>query len=485
MKIDFEVVKDFEEVGQEVEFYNFPNEVANFLYLKDGRLMSNGFRVPHSEFENIFAENMGVYDVSKHDNITNLTLRKLDRFGAIGSYRVGDEHYLLIFELALDVSDHVVSASISEMTENPIRQIQLTLENPESIEKAHGKNLLISEDGAFAIPGSMVQVYIEIGEESQNFGKFYLDHTSWDILQSSANLDGRSITGRKLKDKTVNDNKISEIQDLQKLLKQLIVDIAGVYAGDVDIQSTYSVLRFSCTPETDILSAILQALEREPEWSIKETLSGKILVGENKTNAQIGLSHKNMFQRKMTLDDANVYSKVCVWCNATETEKHWEKERKEQQVTDENGQTTTQWVEEWVEKEETIQIVRRAYKDVAKNKFFGLENGKTLFVQAVAESWQEQLEDIANNLVLRIENVGKTEDISVPFSPWLECGDEAMFNGESLGLISKINHRFGQQGAFTDITIDSGGTLATKSLKDYLLQLTKETQRASALSQKP
>lgn len=484
MKIDFEEVKDFDGIGQEVDFYNFPNETANFLFIKDGRLKSQGFRVPHSEFDNIFQENMGVYDVSKHNNITDFTIRKLDRFGAIGSYRVGDEHYLLIFELSLDVSDCVVNANISEMKDNPIRQIQLTLENPESLEKKYGKNLLISEDGEFAIPGSMVQVYFEIGEELENFGKFYLDHTSWDILQSSASLDGRSITGRKLRDKTINDNQISTFQKLDNLIRRLIVDIAGVYSGDLDVQSTDNLLLFECTPETDILSAVLQALEREPEWSIKETLSGKILVGENKTNAQFGLSHKNMFRRKITLDDMNVYSKVCVWCNATETNTRWEKERKQQEVTDENGQTTTQWVEEWVEKKESKSIVRRVYKNVAKNKFFGLENGKTLFVQTVAESWQIQLEYIANSLAQRIEDVGKTEDITIPFSPWLECGDEAIFDGKSLGLVSKIDHKFGQQGAFTDITIDSGGTLATKSLKDYLVQLTRETQRASALSQK-
>lgn len=484
MKIDFEVVKDFEEKGQEVEFYNFPNEVADFLFLQNGRLKSQGFRVPHSEFENIFSENMGVYDVSKHDNITNFTLRKLDRFGAIGSYRVGDEHYLLIFELAIDVSDHVVNGSITESKGNPIRQIQLQLENPESVEKAHGKNLLVSENGAFAIPGSMIQVYFDVSDETENFGKFYLDRTSWDVLQSSASLDGRSITGRKLKDKTVNDNQISEIQALQNLLRQLIVDIAGIYAGDVEIQATERALRFECDPSTDILSAVLQALEREPEWSIKETLSGRVLVGENKSNGMFGVSHRYMFQRKISLDDADVYSKVCVWCNYTEVKKTWENTRKEQQVTGPDGQTTTQWVDEWTEKETSESKVRRVYKDVKANKYFGLENGKTLFVQMADESWEEELSQIADNLIARIENVGKVEDIELPFVPWLECGDEITFNGESLGLVSKVNHKFGRSGAFTSITVDSGGTLATKSLKDYLVQLTKQVQLARALTKK-
>lgn len=343
---------------------------------------------------------------------------------------------------------------------------------------------MVSENGAFAIPGSMIQVAFEVDGTTTNFGKFYVDHASWDVLQSSASLDGRSITGRKLKDKTINDHNVSEIMTLENLLKKMIVEIGGIYSGDVEIQSTNRAMKFECEPQTELLSAIIQALEREPTWTIKESFSGRIIVGSNNTYGQFGLSHRNMFRRQIALDDANVYSKVCVWCNYTEVKKTWENTRKEQQVTGPDGQTTTQWVDEWTEKETSEKKVRRVYKDVPSNKYFGLENGKTLFVQLTDESWEEELVEVADNLIARIEKVGRTEDVTTPFAPWLECGDEGMYDGESLGLVSKISHKFGRSGAFTELSIDSGGTLATKSLKDYLVELTKETQRASALSKK-
>lgn len=127
MELQFEILKEYDSQGEEFDFYHLPNEIADFLFLKNGRLMSQGFRVPQSSFDTIFDQNIGLYDVSKHDHITDLTLRKLDRFGLVGSYRTGDEHYLILFELAVDVSDYVVSGSISESKGNPIRQIQLQL----------------------------------------------------------------------------------------------------------------------------------------------------------------------------------------------------------------------------------------------------------------------------------------------------------------------------------------------------------------------
>ena len=442
MKLEFELLKDFPDESDEVDFYHFPNENGAFLYLNNGHFYSHAFKFPKSDY--VFSNDLGSFHLGGGglDVFECLTIKKLDRYGLIGSFRIGDEHYVILFELTVDVSDLLSGGSITEVRNNPIRQLQLNLVNAKSDDGSFGKNMLVNEDKSFALPGSRLELWIEAGGEEQNFGSFYLDRTSWDVLSSSAGLEARSITGRKLKDKAIFAGGESEPQawNLPVLIEGLIAGLAGMSKEDFSVPHIDKWVMIEANPETDLLSVLLQVIEREG-WSVKETLSGKVVVGKFE-NTRVDLDYGKLFKREIVLDDSEVYRGVYVWTSV-------------------EGESKRRYI----------------YKEIEKNVLYSLENGKTLFVQIADNSSVNELETVAKELMKRIESSGRVEELTCVFAPWIETGDEIFINGVSCGIVSRINHRFGSGGVFTDMTLDSSGSLQSVSLKDYLQVLSRETRR--------
>ena len=445
MELNFEVVKEVG-TGSYPDLIHFANTQAQIFNIDSGKL--NG--MPSDKIDNGDWEDVDFQDevnVSPDDNMTHFEVKVLPGFGIIGGYKTGDTHKLIIYEFAFEMDAYLNSGSIKHSIDNPISSFTLSLENPDLKDPEKPGNVALSEKSSLLSPGAKVLFKFGAGNEEAEFdmGTFYVDRSDFTLLSETANVDGRNKLGKVLKDQTIDENNEYWYDFVNEHIKT-ILEQSGLQNYEYMINNTDAKGWFNFSPNTTPLKAIETMLEVLPQWKIKELTDGTITIGTGfETNGMyVFYRDKDIFSRQIIRDDAEAYNRVCVHTN---------------------------------------NFGKVAFRNVESFQSWNLQAKKTLYVQVAEGLKYTDIEAYADELVLRLEGIGKLESFTGPFRPHLMAGDEAVIidtdGSQSLGLITEITHNFGKSGFYTNFTVDSGGTVGRGRLSDFISKIA-----VSAMAQK-
>lgn len=97
MKIEMQKHLSIQMPMRECDIYHRAEEVLELLYLKDGRLHQLCYEAKMSDFDEL-GKFMFDMDVSKHDDVKDIRVKRMVNFGWIGSYRTDNEHFYIFHE---------------------------------------------------------------------------------------------------------------------------------------------------------------------------------------------------------------------------------------------------------------------------------------------------------------------------------------------------------------------------------------------------
>lgn len=448
MRLDFIEIQEVAS-GKFPDALHFFDNEAQVLYLKSGELYGKITNTPLGEWNNRSFEDEIKLDIDK--NIENLELSTMSEFGAFGSYKTGNTHKLIIYEMQIDISQYLNSGSIKYSASSPIASFSLNLENPKNTSPEYkGENVLISEDLSHLHPGSKLVLKLQMGDsEEYEMGSFYVDRSSYSILSENVGVDGRNLIGKALKDQSFDNDNTLSLDTLTEIIKSILLD-ANINPYKILVENTSIKSGFSFQPNMELLAGLDEVFKATLNWKIEELTDGTIVVGNpnyagfTKRDRFEFYRDKDIFSREISRDDMDSYRNVCVH-----------------------------------DKDFNIKV----FKDVAGYLGWNLKTKKTLYVEVAEGTSLIDAGSYADELADRVSNVGKVETFTGPFKPYILIGDEAVIISsdgvKELGLITEISHRFGKDGFYTDFTVDSGGTATKGRLVDYINQITKERKTSS------
>lgn len=437
MKLNFEIVQEIG-VGNYPDLLHMYDNEAQAIYLKGGLMYGKTTLTPFGTWEDReFDDEVKILNL---DNLSHFEINKLGGFGAIGVVKSNDSHKLLIYEFQHDVSEYLSSGSIRHSIDNPISSFQLTLENAKNPNADDDGNIAVSENSSLISPGAKVIFKFGAGKDLEEYelGNFYVDRSNFSLLNTTANVDGRNLIGKSLKDQTLNENTYTGYKDIDLIITDMLKS-ANLIGRQFKVQVNAEKRRYEFEPNKEVLGALEEIFKSLVNWKIEETTEGEIIIGSPSYPAfpQRGTysfyRNKDIFSRQISRDDMGSYRKVCIH-----------------------------------DRDFNIEV----YKDVSVYSGWNLQSNKTLFVLVADGTSLSNAQAIANEVANRLENVGKIETFTGPFRPQLLTGDEARIIDEdgstNLGLITEITHSFGKQGFTTSFTVDSGGRLGKGRLTDYI-----------------
>lgn len=437
MKLNFEVVEEIG-VGNYPDLLHMYDNEAQAIYLKNGQMYAKTTLTPYGEWENrVFDEEIKILNL---EDLSHFEINKLGGFGAIGVVKSGNSHKLLIYEFQHDISEYLSSGSIKHSIENPISSFTLQIENAKNPNAEYDGNVAISENSSMISPGAKVIFKFGMGEglEEYELGTFYVDRGSFSLLSETANVDGRNLIGKALKDQTLNESYQTGYNNITTIIKNLL-NKADLRNNQFNVENSGEMRYFDFKPNNEVFGALEQINKAMVNWKIEENHEGVISVGSpsysgfNSRGMHTFNRDKDVFSRQITRDDQQAYSKVCV---------HFS------------------------------DFVFSVYENVKSFSGWNLKANKTLFVAVADNTRLVDMQAIALELANRLENIGKIETFTGPFKPQLLVGDGASIVDENgttnLGLITEITHNFGKGGFTTNFTVDSGGRLGRGRLSDYI-----------------
>jgi len=387
MELGFENIQKIS-TGTNPNVIQFPDSSAELFNLTSGDLYGEPINKLNGDYSSPFLESGN--NVAPDSNISYVSIATLGGFGAIGSYKVGDKHKLLEYE-------------------------------------------------ALVSPGAKITFNFSAGDsEPYKLGTFYVDRSSFSVLDETASADGRNSIGKLLKDQTLDEGSDIPFSDLSTVLKNLL-ETAKVSSDYYLVENTILSNGFTFSPKSTFFSAIKEILKITIDWKMQELVDGTIVIGSpeyagfDANSVYTFTRGTDVFSRKITRDDQSAYRRVCVHDS------------------------------DW-----NIKV----FEDVVSYSGWNLQANKTLYVDVPKGTSQADADLYALELANRLGNVGKIESFVGPFRPHLTCGDEAVIvddNGNtSLGLITEVKHDFGTNGFFTQFYVDSGGRLGQERFSDYI-----------------
>lgn len=390
-------------------------------------------------------------DVSPDTGISNLTIDTLNGFGAIGSYLSGTSHKMIIYEFAFELDKFLDSGTIKLSGDKPVASFTLTLDNP--IDEGSDKqlNVAISEKEALLAPGAKVALIFSMGDadEELEMGSYFIDRSDYSVLRETVNVDGRNLIGKALSDQTLDENNVLPFDYIHNVLSTMFEN-ANLSTDQFLIETSTTQNSFQFEPNTSVLNALNEILKATINWKVEELFDGTIVVGSPSYSAftQSGMYTFNrgtdIMTRNIARDDMSVYRRVCV---------------------------------------HTSDYSVKVYRDVSAFSGWNLQSNKTLYVSVPDGTLEPQAILYAEELALRLGNVGKIESFTGPFRPQLMPGDQAYIVAPDgtydLGVITEVTHRFGKKGYYTDFTVDSGGRLGKGKLSDYIAMITQPRSSGS------
>lgn len=391
-----------------------------------------------------------VLDVSQDSNLAHLEIKTLNGFGMAGSYKSENNHKMIIYEFALELEDYLENGTIKLTIDNPIVSTSLTLANPIDESSDKQLNVAISEKEALLSPGAKVQYLFGMGDsEDIEMGTYYVDRSDFSPLRPDVGIDGRNLIGKALSDQTLDENNQFGYELIHLIIKTMFEN-ANLNTDQFLIEDTTAMNSFSFDPNTSVLDASKEIFKALINWKMEELNDGTVVVGSPSFThfTQAGIFTFNrgtdIFSRDITRDDMDAYRRVCV---------------------------------------HTSDFSVKVYRDVASYTGWNLQANKTLYVSVQDGMIESQAIAYADELAIRLENVGKIESFTGPFRPHLMPGDYAHIVSDSgtedIGVVTEVTHSFGKQGYKTDFTVDSGGRLGKGRISDYISKITQQHSAGS------
>lgn len=346
----------------------------------------------------------------------------------------GTSLYYLRYVYAMDISDIIKTGKWKEQTDNLIKQLSLTMKNV-------GPDVFAADNTLFN-PGAKVTVALAMGDsENYDIGVVFVDDTDFDLYSETVPLSGRNAVGYKLADQTFDET--MSITGYAHEVAAAILALGGVTGyhlqeGDHNWTHTFK-------PDQTLLSGLQQLMAFYIGWEMKELAEGTIVMGypayvqqyiKNTTYTFNG--GNEVVKRKTTKSADAAYTRIRV-----------------------------------TGKDSTGADLTPVYADVEHWAYWQLGAHKTKHITAPDGLTQDELAAYAAQTASDLQYVGIGEQFTGPIRPHLLVGDvaEIYYAGDeeatSLGLITDLTHSFGDDGFWTDFSIDSGGV--TTDGEDYVI----------------
>lgn len=428
-----------------LQFYDTSAEVFSVV---SGELMGVPILPLEGSYDSPVFE--GQVNISPDTNISNFSVNGLNGFGAVGSYLTKITHKLLIYEYALEMDRFLEQATIRSAVGSAVSSFNMTLGNPVDEGSDKGDNVAISERSSLISPGSKVTFLFQAGDSDYyDLGEFYVDRSEFTILGPDVRVDGRNLIGKALTEQTLDENIYFSYATLDTHFKALLA-LANISSDQYLVETSAHYNSFTFKPTMKIMDAINEILKATINWKIDELPDGTVVIGSPTYGAfiQSGVytfkRGSDIFSRSISRDDMQAYRRVCVH----------------------NSDFTVS-----------------VYKDVQTYTGWNLQSNKTLYVNVPTGTREADAILYADELAVRLENVGKIESFTGPFRPYLTVGDRAIIQddlgNDDLGTITEITHTLGRRGTTTDFTVDSGGRIGKGRLSEYIDVITREKSSGS------
>ncbi len=391
----------------------------------------------------------------KDNNIRHFKISNLNDFGLVGAVKSSDDnfsyHKLLIYEYSYNLSRHLVSGKISHTLNNPISTFELNLANSKNTGR-----YLASYDKARSIslkPSSKIIINFSLGgNEAVKLGEYYIDSIDFDITNKDITIRGRNIIGKVLKDQTFDENNVFEESYIDTIVEKILLENANLDPNMIDIAFAGAWSGFKFDSTMTLFDGIKEVLKIDNDIVVRD-LNGKIGVGKNETlrkkiteyNVAILNSNNDIFTRKVTKDDIDKYRRIHIR-----------------------------------NKDKKIDL----YSDIGEYDKWGIKAHRTLHVDALVDSVEDAEKKIKTMKEL-VKSAGEINSIETRFSPQYIVGSECYIDDEKIGLITSINHNFGENGFFTNLDVNSGAMFGSGLLSDYIGKLQVKNEWSSFSNNKP
>jgi hypothetical protein len=432
-------------VGDNPAALHFEDNTAHVFYTGDnGRLYGIDTTTPNGEWNN--REFSSSLVVAPDLSINYLTLRRISRYGAHGTWKSENKHRFAIYGLDFDVSDYIEDGSIELSLNNPIAAVNASLSNPNQV--------FINEDESLITPGSKILLNFRAGDSPDyTMGTFYVDRGGYTVLSQDVSVSGRNTIGKVLKDQSFDEKNIYALTD-RKTFFSNILDAAGIPKAKYFVaDSAFTIgMQFPC--EMSILDGIQEALKTMNGWKIQELVDGSIVIGPSnyekfdQPSTYTFYRDKDIWSRQISNDDMEAYRRVCV---------------------------------------HTEDMSNKAYQSISMLRGWGIGAQKTLYVSVPNGILEADCNALAITLASQMALTGVIETFVGPYRPHIQCGDEAEIintdeSRRSIGIITSVKHRFGKEGLSTEFVVDSGGKIGKDKISDYVGKLNKKISYTQVLN---
>lgn len=397
------------------------DELSQSFYTDSGFIRTQIGQLDRGDWENaeyadevaISDSGYGVLDIEHHYN------------GAVfGAAQHDSDVVFLMYEYMLDVSDWLSNGTWTMQPDNPIKAGTIELNNAD---------IRRFQDDAYSLfsPGSRLRFRFTSGDsEVYPIGTFYIERSPYDETGESFTFTGRNTIGFFLSRQTFDD-RTTYTGERSAVFRQMFLD-AGVPDVMIDVETDATATTFEFEDNQTFLDGMTVSCE-QIDWYFDDLPDGKIVVGSESylksMVATTGIYNFNrgseVYSRSVIRSAEGAYSRVCV--------------RR-------GGETPL-----------------NVYAEVPYYDGWYIADHQTYYHDVHGNTSQATMERIAQQLVDGLQYTGITETFVSPFRPWLQIGDVAVITGDGsriVGIISDIQHRFGQNGYFTDFTVTSGGTIS-------------------------
>ena len=468
MELTFLVVNNMYS-GDNPNMVHMPDNSVWTFKMDSGRLKGYNIVNPAGDvdWENL---TVGDFTISTKDKSMSLVrLKNIPRMGVFGTWKqdqildeenvvTPERHRFAIWGSTSDVSKYLDNCTVELHDGNPVSSVHMQLENPGQI--------LSGEYNSLIAPGMRIELFITLGDsEDYPVGVHFVDRVGMSVTKGNISVEGRSITGKLLKDQTLDSNNVYT----KKVYRENVIELlenAGI--ADYSVQPAPETpweygIEFS--PNKNMLDALSELIKASLNWKVIETWDGEVVAGSTVTfediqvNSRYTFNHgSEVFSRSIVRDDGDVYSKVCCYYS-TET------------IDEGTG--------------ETVKGTEYVYSIVDNDADWEVQQNKTLYVSLPKNTDSADAQAIADDLVERINSAGIVETFIGPVRPHLLPGDEAEIVSENgtrlLGLVTTVRHKMGKEGFITEFVVDSGGRIGKSKIKDYIKSLSQSTDSGTVL----
>ncbi len=439
MKLDFEVIKEIEQ-GNFPDGIHFKNNQIQVFSIVNGKL--HGTPTTSIDYEEwgdtVFSDKV---DILTDGNITNFEIDNLSDFGIMGVYRTNNAHKLLTYQFEYNINKYFKEGNIIHNINNSINNFKLTLnsaseENEKELE--YFKNVIMDKNNNLLVPGTKVTFTLSLGDNEFKLGNFYIDQSNFIILSDSIKTCGKNLLGKSLSTQTLNELHEIELENIKYIIETLLQH-GNLEEEQYLIEDTVDEIWIDFKPNMTILQALKEIFKIMINWKMEELSDETIVIGspdydkftDKKTHNFI--LNEDVFFKDFVWDNMNVYNQVCVHNN-------------------------------------DFSIMKFADVDYYKS----WKTGEVLYVQVPDGMKETGMQEYANELANRLQNMGVTEEFICKLQPDMFCGDEVIISDEygimTIGLVIELEHKFGEKGFSTNFILDTKCKLGDNRILDFIEQ---------------